>query len=85
MLFSVARALPVIYCKESVFFSPPPFFSKPSIQDSELDEIGNAFVTCFEAFERRGFKLRRRIFIPPFSKWLFRTYSVPRHFRVAWG
>lgn len=53
MLFSVASALASLYHKESIFFSPPPFSSKPSIQDREFDKIGNAFVTCFKALKWR--------------------------------
>lgn len=68
MLFSVASALSNTYCKEFIFFSPTPFFSKPSIQDGEFDKVGNAFVTRFEALKQRGCKLGRHVFIHPFSK-----------------
>ena len=84
-MFSVASALSNICHKYSIFFYPPPFFSKPSIQDSEFGKIGKAFVTFSKGLKLRKFKLSRHIFIDPFNKCLSGTYCVPRTFLGAGG
>lgn len=49
----LSLALPSMCHKESIFFSPSPFFSKPRIQVCECDKTGNAVVTCFRALKWR--------------------------------